>query len=230
MAKFSSGPTVGAVSGSIGGTTYSHNRYGAYIRRRAIPVNPGTEWQMRQKGYLTLLSQAWSALGADVQTSWKTWAESNPVTDSLGNKQSLTGHVAFIGLNARLLRAGNLVVSSPPIAAAPPALTSLTLTTDIGAGSFQVAYTATPLGAGNKLWVLAAVVDSAGVVYVKNLTKLVHISAAAQASPVDLTVPVESRFGTLIVGQKVIVYVSVFSGVTGLLSGSLRDAGVVVST
>jgi len=230
MAKISPGPMAGAISGAMGGTVFSHNRYGAYIRTRAIPVNPDTEWQAQMKGILTQLTRSWSGLTDAGRAAWRTWTLSNPVTDGLGQKQVLTGHVAYIGINSRLLRAGDTVITVPPIAAAPTPLLTVTLTADIGLGGVTVAYTATPLGAGEKLWVVAALVDSVGVNYVRNLNKLVFISAAAAASPADIEAAVEERFGTMQVGEKLIVYASVFGSTTGLLSGPLRDDAVVVTT
>ena len=40
--KFTPGPTVASLSGSVGGQTYSRNRGGAYIRNRAIPITSTT--------------------------------------------------------------------------------------------------------------------------------------------------------------------------------------------
>ena len=37
---------VASLSGSLGGITASHNRFGAYLRERVIPVNPGTQPQV----------------------------------------------------------------------------------------------------------------------------------------------------------------------------------------
>jgi hypothetical protein len=36
MAKVLLGPTIAEARGQIGGTVYSRNRYGAYIRHRAV--------------------------------------------------------------------------------------------------------------------------------------------------------------------------------------------------
>jgi hypothetical protein len=230
MAKYLAGPAVGVISGKEGGVVFSHNRYGPYFRTKGLPVNPNTSYQQVIRGFLVQLTQAWAALGTNGQEAWRTYAADNPMTDRLGQKHVLSGHVAYIGLNSRILQAGGTVILVPPVVASPPSLLTIALSVDIGAGNFQVAFTATPLAAGNCLYVDAAVVESPGVKYIKNKLRLVSVSAAALASPLDIQAACEARFGTLIVGQRVVVIVSVLSKVTGLMSGSLRADGTIVST
>lgn len=230
MAKVMHGTLAGQVSGSVGAETYSRNRYGAYVRNRAKPVVPVTEFVLNAKARLSAESARWNTLDADERLAWQTWAQTNPITDRLGQSQILTGHAAFVGINTRLAFAGNSVIDVPPVAAAPVALTTLTGTWDIGAGDFELAFTPTPLGATEKLWVQAAVVDRAGINFVKNLLKVVVVSAAAQATGYDTQAAIESRFGALAVGQIVVVMASVFSTATGLLSSPRMVRGTVVTT
>lgn len=93
-----------------------------------------------------------------------------------------------------------------------------------------MAYTATPLAATDRLWMQAAVTDSPAVNYVTNLLRFIGVSAAAQASPLDVQAIVETRLGTLIVGQTLNVWVSVLRGTTGELSTPLRESVIVTST
>ena len=46
-------------SGSIGASVYSHNRYGAYIRARSVPVNPNTDRQVAIRNAIRALTIAW---------------------------------------------------------------------------------------------------------------------------------------------------------------------------
>lgn len=230
MAKIRGGALVGQVSGSVGSNTFAHNRYGAYVRNRVVPVKSVTSYAMQAKAWLGQASQGWQALTDAQKGAWRSWAETNPITDTLGDKQVLTGHAAYVQINRRRLQDAAALLSVPPQAAAPVPLATLSLTADIGAGNFEIAYTATPAPAGTKLWVWAAVVDSPGISYVKNLLKLVQISAAAQASPLDIEAAVTARFGSMAVGQKVVVEAATYTVATGLLSGRLRAEAIVVST
>lgn len=230
MAKFTPGPMVAAISGSQGGTVFSRNRYGAYTRFRAIPVTSTTEFALNAKSRLATASQAWNSISAAQRLSWKSWAAQNPVVDPLGQQQILAGNAAYIQLNARLAAQGTPPISAPPIVDAPTALLTLSATYDIGAGTFELAFTTTPLGAGNVLIINAAVVNSAGIEYVRNFMKQVGFSAAAQASPFDPQTLIEARFGALVVGQLVHYEIAVLDTATGLKSEPLKTSGTVITT
>jgi len=228
--KYTPGIAIGAASGSIGGTTFSRNRYGAYTRTRAIPVNPNTLAQQNARSRLSTYSANWQTLTASQRLAWKSWANQNPITNTLGAQQVLTGQAAYVGLNTRLAQATDTAIDVPPLTPAPTSLVSLSGTWDIGAGDFQLVFTATPLGADDRLWVQAAVVSSAGINYIKNLLRVVVITAKAQASLYDSQSAIEAVFGGLQVGQIVHVWASVFDSATGLLSVPLSTKGTVVTT
>ena len=230
MAKVLHGTLAGAVSGSVGSETYSRNRYGAYVRNRAKPVMPVSTYLLNAKAILSAQSARWNTLTDAQRAAWVTWAQTNPVMDRLGQSQVLTGHAAFVGINGRLSQAGNTPIDVPPTIASPVALSTCTATFDIGAGNVEITFAPTPIGSQQKIWVQAAVVDRSSINYVKNLLKLIQISAVNQASPLDIETALVARFGTLQVDQKVVLYVSVFSQLTGLLSTPRMVTGLVTST
>ena len=241
MAKVQFGGLVSQVSGSVGGTTYSRNRYGTYARRRAHPTVSQTSYALDAKSRLGDLSRAWSALSVAKRAAWSNWAANNPVTDKLGAKQVVAGNAAYVMLNGRLVAAGLSAIDVPPVGFAPPALDTVALTADIGAGDFEVVFTATPLGTNDRIWVQAAVTGGDSQVYVKNKLRLIGVSAAALASPLDeLTLPgvtldtlaarLAARFGTLAIGQLITLYLSVLDGTTGLLSTPMITEDVVLSS
>lgn len=230
MALITTGPAVGQISGSISGQTFSRNRYGAYIRSRTKPVVSTSAQALLAKARLGNVSAQWSVLSAAARASWATWAAEHPVVNRLGQSIILTGHAAYVQLNTRLDRAGDSWITAPPISAAPTPLLTASLTGDIGAGTTLLSFTATPLGADDRIWMTAALVDSAGINYIKNVTKLVSVTAKAQVTDYDYQADVEARFGTMIVGQKLIVFVGVFDSATGLLSTPLRAEVTVVTT
>lgn len=229
MAKFTPGPMVAAVSGSIGGTVFSRNRGGAYTRNRAIPITSTTADALAAKARLGSISGDWQGLTAGERDSWKFWADANPINNTLGMSIRKTGQQAFVGLNIRLALAAAAAITDPPIVTAPNALLTALQDADIGLGDTDLTYTATPLGASEQIWLQAAVTSSAGIEYVTNLLRFAGVSAAAQASPFDDQSIIEARIGTLVVGQTLHVFASVFDNATGLLSKPLRS-DVVVST
>lgn len=88
---------VTQASGSIGGTTYSHNRGGMYRRARTIPTNPNSPRQQAVRSYLAAAVAAWSGTLTDAEReSWEAWAANTPTTDRLGDALILTGQQAYI--------------------------------------------------------------------------------------------------------------------------------------
>jgi len=228
MAKIEYGPMVSAASGSIAGTTFSRNRYGSYCRTKAIPVNPDTEYQQAVRTVLAELSQSWRGLTDPQRIMWRTWAQNNPFTDVLGNSQILQPNSAYVHLNALLVQAGDSVVASPPVADAPDALLTLSFVPSATLGSCLVTFTATPLADDDRMLIRAAVVNSAGITYVKNLYKLISITDKALATGVDIVTDLEERFGTMVIGQVVHVSLAVLDSATGLTSPPLTNSQVVV--
>lgn len=228
--KFTPGPAIAAASGSIGGTVFSRNRGGAYTRNRSIPVTSSTTPALNAKQRLATASQAWQGLTAAQRAAWANWALQNPVTDALGFPRHKTGHQSYVGINARRASLGDVALATPPIVPAPVGLLTVVADGDIGAGDVDIAFTATPLGATEELYLEAAVVNSAGITNVNNLFRLVGSSAAAQVSPFDWQSLVETRLGTLVVGQTLFARVSVYDNATGLLSLPLIDSVLVTTT
>ena len=105
MAKFLSS-TIGQVSGSTGGTTYSRNKGGQYIRARAVPTQPRTTAQVAQRSALGSASQLWASISAEARALWTSYAALIPRVDSLGQTIQLTGQQVFIGGVSLLHRNG----------------------------------------------------------------------------------------------------------------------------
>ncbi len=230
MAIISPGPLAAAVSGSLGGTVFSHNAGGAYVRNRSIPTNPDTLPQQEIRAILSSQSQSWADRTAAERAAWENWATQNPVTNALGNSINLSGHQSYIKLRCRQQLAGVTLIDVPPIINAPTALTSIVQDGDEGLGDVDLTFAGTPLAAGVHLWLTCAVVNSPGITYVKNLRKFIGVSAAAETSPFDNESLITDVFGALIVGQTIHMLASTFDAATGLISVPLSDSVVVTST
>jgi len=230
MAIMRPGPLAGQLSGRVGGIVFSRNRGGDYVRNGPSPVNPQSAYQTAVRNALSLASSGWDNADDAERASWRTWAADHPVRNRIGESIRLQGNAAFVALNARLAFLGTAIVESPPVLNAPDPLLSITGSFDIGAGNFQLAYTATPLGAGLKLWVLGCLLGSPAVTFYRNRLRHFYTSAAAAASPADLQASFTARFGAPVVGQKVVFRAGVLDGTSGQLSAMLQTEGIVVST
>lgn len=172
-------------SGSIGGTVYSHNRFGAYIRPRTIPVNPSTERQVDIRNAARALSIAWqNTLTQGQRDAWDVYAANVGWQNQLGEAVNLTGLNHYIRSNTVMVSLGFARTDAAPVifnlATAELALTctaseatqQLTIAFDDTAvwanepGAFQHFYMGLPQNGGIKFFAgpYKYIVSGAGVV------------------------------------------------------------------
>lgn len=211
-------------SGSIAGQTFSRNRFGQYARSRSIPVNPNTTYQGQIRTRFAALTAGWSALTAAQRAGWADLASGITRTDSLGQSYTMDGPQCYISINMNNLDAGNAVVADAPVKVSPVALLTATITTT--GGTLSLAYTATPLGSGIRLFTYASPQRSAGRSFENDL-RLIEVSAAAAASPANILASYTARFGAPVVGNKIFFSLQVYEG--GFLSGPLLTSKVVTA-
>lgn len=101
-------PTLGAqYSGSVGGWTASHNRFGTYLRIRGIPTDPGTQPQYDIRTYFGNLAIRWNTLlTQDQRDVWEDYAANVPVQNRIGSPIYLTGLNHYVRSNVPRLQAG----------------------------------------------------------------------------------------------------------------------------
>jgi hypothetical protein len=171
---------------------------------------------------MALNAAAWRALTQTQREGWDSLGAQMLRTDSLGQQYSLTGFQAYCSVNNLNLAAGNAVVSDAPAIVTPNALATATIT--LTSAAFSIAYTATPVGAGERLFVYASPQRSAGR-QMETDYRLVHVSAAAAASPANVFSAYQARLGTPVTGQRIFLQLQVYKG--GFLSGPLVTSAVI---
>lgn len=209
-------------SGSYAGVTSSRNRFGQYVRNRSTPVNPASSFQGTVRNRLSVNAAAWRALTANQRAGWTDLGLSMERTDSLGQTYTLTGFQAYCSVNNNNLAAGNAVVADAPVLTTPSGLATVTIT--LTSASMSVAYTATPLGTGIRLFSFASPQRSAGRAFEADL-RLMAVSAAAAASPANILAAYSARFGAPVTGNRIFFSFQLYSG--GFLSGPLFTSQVV---
>lgn len=154
MAIFSPGPMVAEVRGSVGGTTFSRNRGGAYARFRAAPTQPGTISQVFAKGIVTFLSGYWHGTLTQVQRdAWDAFAAANPIVNAVGLSHNIGGLGWFQRVNALRARSSiqfiltlpNQVLVDPPLDGTDPGAPQLSVTSITSAGLVTVVLNPTVL-------------------------------------------------------------------------------------
>lgn len=105
MAIFTAGGGVAAVSGSVGGVTFSRNRGGPYMRTRAIPTDPGTTYQQDIRATVASLTSHWlNTLTPAQRAAWDTYALNVELPNSLGQYRNVGGIAMYIRSNVPRLQ------------------------------------------------------------------------------------------------------------------------------
>lgn len=188
-------------SGSIAGQTASRNRYGQYMRTRAIPVNPNTAFQQSIRASFGTASAAWRSLTEAEQLAWQTYAQAHPHTDSLGQQIILTGAQMFIGINNRLAAVDLAQVVDVPADPAPDPLLTMVITATAPA-TISIAFTPTPVPASTTFQFFASAPLSPGVSYPGQFKQIDRLSAAG-TSPLAIGALYVARWGNFAVGQRI---------------------------
>lgn len=124
---------VTAASGSIGGTTYAHNRGGLYMRGRATPTNPNSAAQQAARNALGSLATRWNnTLTQTQRDAWENYAANTPVLNVFGDPSILTGQQMYVRNNSPRLRVGENVVDNGPTTFGAADLDVITIATSLG--------------------------------------------------------------------------------------------------
>lgn len=196
-------------SGSYQGITASRNRFGQYKRTRAMPVQPRTVAQLNQRARMTTTSAAWRDLTDAQRAGWLSMGDLTARTDALGQTYTMNGFMAFTSVNNNKLQAGDALVDDAPSIVTPGDLASVTVT--LTSAAFSVAYTATPLAAGVRLFIWVSPQQSAGRKFNGDY-RLLTVTAAAAASPTNILAAYTAKFGVPVVGNRIFLNLETYSG------------------
>ena len=151
MAKFKPGPAIAEARGSVGGTVFSKNTYGMYMRNHTSPVQPQTPAQNAQRSGFTQASQRWRDTLTDAQRdAWKAYAEGTPLIDVFGDKQVIAPNAMYCRYNAVALRLGWGAVDDAPASPGEAAQAIPTIAGDTTNG-IQLSAVSPSLSAGDHL-------------------------------------------------------------------------------
>lgn len=219
---------VADMRGSLAGTVFSKNSYGAYVRTKVTPVNPQTIAQQGVRQFFGQLSQAWRGLTQAQRNGWNTSAVNFNRTNVFGDQSQLNGFNLFKQLNQNLLITGNATIDDAPLPAAVFGFTAASLVADTGLGNLTLTY-APAIPAGTSVLVSATAQLSAGVNFVKSELRTIKVAVTADASPLDLTADYVAKFGALpLVGTKVFVEVKPINDVSGQAGTPLKVSAIAI--
>lgn len=189
-------------SGSYQGSTWSRNRNGQYVRSRAVPVQPRTNFQLVARARLAARSASFRGLDDYQRLGWGSLGALISRTDSLGQAYTLTGAQASVSVNSVLTAYAQAAVDDAPLLATPAPPATLVLTATAGTPAFTVATTGE---SSDFIGIYASAPQSAGRTFT-GPRRLISTSAAG-ASPYNILTAYKNRFGNLVAGQKITVEV-----------------------
>ena len=206
------------VSGSIGGTTYSHNKFGTYKRSRSIPTNPSSARQSIVRNNMQVAGALWKTLSAETQNTWNSLAALTPFKNKLGDTIYLTGFMLYVSGYTRLVNSGLGIADFNP-SYAPPVVPSPQFTMlDLDGGVSLNSNAAWNTGADYGLIIEATPQVSAGATSgsVKNKFKFLKSAKAAIATPYGITNEWQDLYGNQTAGTQVFVRVTMVHLATGI--------------
>lgn len=140
MALFKS-QVISVASGSVGGLTYSRNRYGMYMRNRSLPVNPQTSFQVAVRSAMGTLTSRWvETLTAAERAAWETYAGAVQVLNKVGDAVFLTGLAMYVRCNMERAVRGTGVVDAAPTVYDLGSLSPLTFAVTAATGVVSVGF------------------------------------------------------------------------------------------
>jgi hypothetical protein len=203
-------------SGSIADRTHSHNRAGQYTRNRRSPTQPvGTGRRAVQRNNFGTASAAYAGMTYSEQAAWQAYADSHPITDSLGQSIKLTGHQMFVAINSQLLNCGSAVETTPPVDSTVFAVGAVTIS---AVGGTSMSITLEGNGSADDFALLAfSKPQSAGVSFNKTFWQQL-VQAGDVSTAVNVYAAYTAQFGVAPAGTRIFYKVTPVNqyGVTGV--------------
>jgi hypothetical protein len=124
------GTTVSAISGTVGGVTFTRGHCGPYVKQWSQGVNPQTLRQMTVRGRMTAYGALWAGMGTTLQAAWDAFAlvVGEVVTNRLQQIVKLSGWAWFVKVNQRRASVGLAPETAVPNSAAVAPPTGVVLT------------------------------------------------------------------------------------------------------
>lgn len=224
MAKVKFGQGVADLRGKVGGSVFSRNASGAYLREKVSPVNPLSPKQIAIRSLLSDNSKLWASLTSVQREAWEALARAYPRTDVFGNSVSLTGIAQFQACNLVLSQceSTNLTVAPSDLEVEEVALSSALV---ISVATRQLAFSVDndPGLNPRQVYVNLTRAHSPGKRFVKNLFRFLIHEEVGSPGPSSFTFDIPADFGNVVLGDTMTAWVRLANTTNGALSqGVLR--------
>lgn len=209
------------LSGKSGGSIFSRNRGGNYVKNFAVPTNPDTASQQSVRARFGSISASWRNLTQSQRDHWKAQAPNYPSKNSFGDEIILSGFGVYQKLNSNLLLVESTMMDTPRAPMGTGVLDGLTLdlsqTTD-GVTTVMIAEQETVLldQSYTKIAIYATPPLSAGKTFVESSYRFIGYKSMDTApQSIDILAMYEAVFGTPTLESNIGVKTTAISTMTG---------------
>lgn len=119
------------IKGKVGGTVFSSNGGGLYIKNKSNGQRGALLASANAKGKFGNASQVWRTLTPEQQQAWKDASALYPTVDKFGATRYLSGRALCLQMNANLLNNGSSGILTPLPPRSLPAVGELTVNTPV---------------------------------------------------------------------------------------------------
>lgn len=96
---------ITAISGKAGGSVYSRNRGGEYVKNFVMPTNTFSEARQAVRAAFGAISSGWRELTQSQRNSWIEQAPNYLRTNAFGDQKQLSPNALYVGQNQNLANA-----------------------------------------------------------------------------------------------------------------------------
>jgi len=212
MAKIKLGAFVTEIAGKVGGSIFSRNRGGAYVKNRVIPSNPKTPAQNAVRSAFGSIAQSWRSLTKGQRAAWNSATANYQIVDSLGDIRTLSGAQLFqqLNLNLNAVDVRTLLSPAQPQGAPNNEFDIASMTSE----DFSIE--TTKIADGSLIEVFATPSLSPGVSNVSNQLRKIGVFTVQDVVPtLSIGEAYTAKFGDLVDGSTVGVSLRSVNSITG---------------
>lgn len=215
--------------GKIGGSVFSRNKGGSYVRVKVTPLNPQTTAQVEARSLLTSLSQNFRSLTQAQITAWNAATDQWATTDIFSDLVTPTGLSLYVRLNANISNAGGSLLTVPPSPVGADAITALSVAADVSSSSVDITFAPSTVPTGHTMYIESTPMLSPGINNANSRFRFIATAAAAATSPASVYAEQTAKFGALVAGQKLYVRAKFINKNTGEVSQMLKANCIVTA-
>jgi hypothetical protein len=218
MASITYNGVVSEARGSIGNTTYSRNRYGAYVKVKPTPTNPNTARQIDWRTRMANAVSAWQALTDAERNLFIKQASEFTVHDRLGRVVKITGYNLFIRQQLLASKSGSLPLVGSPFAKLTDIFQMISI--ELSTTEFIINVFSNNVPAECQMTIKASASRSSGKPSFNPSTCIIITEATSPGTgsqAIDITTDYEAVHGAIagIAGDYVTIGIQTFNPITG---------------